>query len=226
MNPDKKDNWQKRQLILALVTTALLAVVLGSLAWFQYPRKLQTLTEVHVPSLWLEGANGQNIKTVDLGEINVEGGSFNKRYVFAVASNEKNPYRLQLAHTTNIDFTYTIYAAQRVETPPSTGDYETVSGTYYQIGSPVSGKYQNQDSETKLATDVYHSTTYGSYGKVQKNAEPLYWKSDKLTFPATETSAPYISYYVLDVSWDKDVYNTKETDLIYLMVMTEGNSTE
>ena len=94
MNPDKKDNWQKRQLILALVTTALLAVVLGSLAWFQYTRKLQTLTEVHVPSLWLEGANRQNIKTVDLGEINVEGGSFNKRYVFAVASNEKNPFRL------------------------------------------------------------------------------------------------------------------------------------
>lgn len=212
MNPDKKDNWQKRQLILALVTTALLAVVLGSLAWFQYTRKLQTLTEVHVPSLWLEGANGQNIKTVDLGEINVEDGTVSRQYVFAVASNENKPYRLQLAHTTNIPFTYKIYTAG------SAGNYSPTD--------EVKGGYKNQNVNTKLATDVYHSTTYGEYRNVQKNAEPLYWKSDKLTFPATETSAPYISYYVLDVSWDKDVYNTKETDLIYLMVMTEGNSTE
>ena len=139
-NEKKESNWQKRQLILALVTTALLAVVLGTLAWLHYSRNLQTITEIHVPSLWLD-----NISTVDLGEIdveNAENGLYRKRYVFAVVSNEKSPFLLQLAHTTNIPFTYTIYNAVKSQDVPS-GDYEAAGGVYFTVGSEVEGHYVN-----------------------------------------------------------------------------------
>lgn len=214
-NEKKEPNWQKRQLILALVTTALLAVVLGTLAWLHYSRALQTITEVHVPSLWLEGPNGQNISTVDLGEIDVEDGTFSRQYVFAVASNEGNPYFLQLAHTTNIPFTYTIYQA-------------SIKEQSFVTGASVSGEYKNlQDGSDKLAGNKYHVATYGSYKNVQKNAEPLYWKSAQQVF--SQTQKPYISYYVLEVRWGNEtegtnVHNTKETDLIYLMAITDGTT--
>ena len=221
-NEKKESNWQKRQLVLALVTTALLAVVLGTLAWFHYSRSLQTITEVHVPSLWLD-----NISTVDLGEIdveNAENGQYRRRYVFAVVSNEKSPFLLQLAHTTNIPFAYTIKKAEKSEGDPK-GDYEIAGGVYFTVGSAVEGGYVNR-VDSGLADDSYHEATYGGYANVQKNAEPLYWKSESQGF--TQTAKPYISYYVLEVSWGGDqgpnVYNTKETDLIYLMAITDGTS--
>ena len=223
-NEKKESNWQKRQLILALVTTALLAVVLGTLAWLHYSRNLQTITEIHVPSLWLD-----NISTVDLGEIdveNAENGQYRKRYVFAVVSNEKSPFLLQLAHTTNIPFTYTIYNAVKSQDEPS-GDYEAAGGVYFTVGSAVEGRYVNW-VDSGLAGNSYHDATYGEYTNVQKNAEPLYWKSKRQEF--TQTAKPYISYYVLEVSWGGDqgpnVYNTKETDLIYLMAITDGTSSQ
>lgn len=218
----RKPDWQKRQLILALVTTVLLAAVLGTLAWFQYTRKLQTITEVHVPTLWLD-----NISTVDLGEIdveNAENGQYRKRYVFAVVSNEGKPFLLQLAHTTNIPFTYTIYNAVESQDVPS-GDYEAAGGVYYTVGSAVEGGYVNRE-DPGLANRDYHVATYGEYTNVQKNAEPLYWKSDSQAF--AQNAKPYISYYILEVSWGSgggtNVYNTKETDLIYLMAITDGTS--
>lgn len=218
----KKADWQKRQLILALVTTALLAVVLGTLAWFRYTRQLQTVTAINVPSLWLEGANGQDISTVDLGEIDVEDGTYRRRYVFAVASKDGENYYLQLAHTTNIPFTYTIYESS---TESSSGtDFETVDGTDYFVGKKVTGSYLNpSEGDPKLADKTYHDETYGAYGNVQKNAEPLYWKSASQSF--TQSSLPYISYYVLEVNWEgQNIYNTKETDLIYLMAVTAAES--
>ena len=223
-NEKKESNWQKRQLILALVTTALLAVVLGTLAWLHYSRNLQTITEIHVPSLWLD-----NISTVDLGEIdveNAENGLYRKRYVFAVVSNEKSPFLLQLAHTTNIPFTYTIYNAVKSQNVPS-GDYEAAGGVYFTVGSAVEGGYVNW-VDSGLADGSYHEATYGEYTNVQKNAEPLYWKSKRQEF--TQTEKPFISYYILEIRWGSDggtnIYNTKETDLIYLMAITDGTSSQ
>lgn len=221
-NEKKESNWQKRQLILALVTTALLAVVLGTLAWLHYSRNLQTITEIHVPSLWLD-----NISTVDLGEIdveNAENGQYRKRYVFAVVSNEKSPFLLQLAHTTNIPFTYTIYNAVKSQNVPS-GDYEAAGGVYFTVEGAVKGSYVNW-VDSGLAGNSYHEATYGEYTNVQKNAEPLYWKSKRQEF--TQTEKPFISYYILEIRWGSDggtnIYNTKETDLIYLMAITDGTS--
>lgn len=223
-NEKKESNWQKRQLILALVTTALLAVVLGTLAWLHYSRNLQTITEIHVPSLWLD-----NISTVDLGEIdveNAENGQYRKRYVFAVVSNEKSPFLLQLAHTTNIPFTYTIYNAVKSQNVPS-GDYEAAGGVYFTVEGAVKGSYVNW-VDSGLAGNSYHEATYGEYTNVQKNAEPLYWKSKRQEF--TQTEKPFISYYILEIRWGSDggtnIYNTKETDLIYLMAITDGTSSQ
>ena len=77
----------------------------------------------------------------------------------------------------------------------------------------------NKKSETRYATNAYHAQTYGSYDHVQISAEPLYWRStSQETLPAKPNSGKYcVNYYILHISWGKEVQNNKETDMIYIM---------
>ena len=102
--------WQKTQLILALVVTALLAALLLSLAWLNYSRSLVTATNLNMPTLWLRGGRGQDTVSIELSNINVEDSSVTKkRCIFSVVSTQDNPYIIQLAYTTNIGLTYRVY---------------------------------------------------------------------------------------------------------------------
>ena len=132
--------------------------------------------------------------------------------VYSQGANEK--YYLQLAHTTNIGFQYTIYKAS----VQSDGEISYLGNKYSQ-DKELAGKYLNVDSDSKYATNQYHETTYGNYDKVQQSAEPLYWRSyEQETLPGeANANAPYVNYYILHISWDDTVQNNKETDMIYLM---------
>ena len=138
-----------------------------------------------------------------------------KDVVFCVYSAEQGKrYYLQLAHTTNIGFTYSISKAL-----PDAGGDITYLGKQYKKDESLPGGYLNLDVDQKHATNTYHATTYGEYGKVQQAAEPLYWKSNvQETLPEKNTSGEfYVNYYILHISWDETVQNNKETDIIYLM---------
>lgn len=230
MNSDQRLlQWQKRQLMLALIVTCLLAVVMASLAWLNHVRSLQTATWIYVPSLWIDNAHGTN--TMNLGEIDVQNaeeytakGDPCRRYVFAVCSNSsKDKFRVQLAYTTNIPFTYTIYPAR--ENDPAGGDktytITAADDTYnYYYSSPLSPK---QDVTMPLQN---HDKTYGDYSYVHTNAEPKYWVSDVQSLdPNTEDTGAvkvneiptYARYFVLEISWSSTLVNNKETDMVYLM---------
>lgn len=77
--------------------------------------------------------------------------------MFSVYSDESvSNYKLQIAHTTNIDFTYTVFPAQEQQ---GSGDVEYVDeyGTahyYSKSGSAASGKYLNLGSDGKKLTTV------------------------------------------------------------------------
>jgi hypothetical protein len=90
--------------------------------------------------------------------------------------------------------------------------YVSESGTEYCYtkAEKISGNYKNT-SDGKLADSTQHTLTYGDYGNVQKNAEPVYWQSDSLA--VSESS---VDYYILTVKWDASFTNTKETDIIYI----------
>lgn len=206
---------RKRRAVISVIIAALLLLTIPVLAWFYRQRSMETMTQINLPyALRIGAGNTQPIQQLELSNIDVS----KKKYedvvfcVYSQGANEK--YYLQLAHTTNIGFQYTIYKA-------SVRQDGKISylGNQYSQGEALAGKYLNVDFDSKYATNLYHETTYGNYDQVQQSAEPLYWRSDEQeTLPGeANANAPYVNYYILHISWDDTVQNNKETDMIYLM---------
>jgi hypothetical protein len=226
----KKSTGVKFEIALACAITIALVIFLATRAWFYYSRELQTAAKVHTPyNLMITAGHKESIINLDLGNINTEEGT-SEEYVFAVSGQALSGYVLQLAHTTNIPFQYTIYYAEEKNTKSSQDDvaYTTEEGTtyYYKKGNSVTGGYINLDEQTKIANDTKHETTYADYNNVQKNAEPVYWQADIQPDSETkqygngaqnEDNGDFVQYYILNISWDSSVKNDKETDLVYIM---------
>lgn len=205
--------------LLALILTA----AVTAFAWFTNERKLNTITKINSPVALTIGAGAkEDSSNIDMGGIDISDQSGKKSFVFCVYSDESvGKYKIQLAHTTNIAFTYTIYAANEGETAlPDSVVYvdESDVSHYYTKSGLLSGGYLNMDENTGIANGTYHEKTYGAYGSefVQKNAEPLYWQSSPAITPVS-AGKNFTDYYILEVSWDSDkVTNNKETDMVYL----------
>lgn len=215
---DWKQERRKRWAIWAVVSAALVFLAVPVLAWLYMQRSMETITKIKKPEiLSIKAGDMQDIEQLELGTIDVSGDQRSKDVVFCVYSAEAGKsYYLQLAHTTNIGFTYSIYKASA----PNEGSDITYLGKQYKKGDLLPGRYLNRDDDGKHATKDYHATTYGKYDKVQQAAEPLYWKSDaRETLPDTKNANEdfYVNYYILHISWDETVQNNKETDMIYLM---------
>ena len=217
---DWKQERRKRRAIWAVVSAALVLLAVPVLAWLYMQRSMETITEIKKPEiLSIKAGDMQDIEKLELGTIDVSGDQRSKDVVFCVYSAEAGKsYYLQLAHTTNIGFTYSIYRASMAA---KGGDIITYLGKQYAKDDLLSGKYLNLAEDKKHATKDYHATTYETYDNVQQAAEPLYWKSDEQeTLPDKQQDATgefYVNYYILHISWDKTVQNNKETDMIYLM---------
>lgn len=215
---DWKQERRKRRAIWAVVSAALVLLAVPVLAWLYMQRSMETITEIKKPEiLSIKAGDMQDIEKLELGTIDVSGDQESKDVVFCVYSAEAGKsYYLQLAHTTNIGFKYSIYKASA----PNEGSDITYLGKQYQQGKRLSGGYLNLDADQKHATNAYHKTTYETYNNVQQAAEPLYWKSDaqeKLPEAKNANDEFYVNYYILHISWDETVQNNKETDMIYLM---------
>lgn len=205
---DRNALWQKTQLVLALVVTALLAVMLLTLAWLNYSRSLVTATNLNMPTLWLRGGRGQDTVSIELSNIDVEDSSVTKkRCIFSVVSTQDNPYVIQLAYTTNIGLTYRVY-------PTTATSGEEV------MGAALDGR-QLDNNKTRLKT-------YGENIIVQANANPVYWQSVQQEYNGSDyterVGRTYVRYYVLEIDWtapegvSSNLRNNKETDMIYLTV--------
>lgn len=215
---DWKQERRKRRAIWAVVSAALVLLAVPVLAWLYMQRSMETITEIKKPEiLSIKAGDMQDIEKLELGTIDVSGDQKSKDVVFCVYSAEAGKsYYLQLAHTTNIGFTYSIYKSSS----PIEGGNITYLGKQYQQGDLLSGGYLNLADDGKHATNAYHETTYEKYDHVQQAAEPLYWKSNgQETLPNKEDANGefYVNYYILHISWDETVQNNKETDMIYLM---------
>ena len=216
---DWKQERRKRRAIWAVVSAALVLLAAPVLAWLYMQRSMETITEIKKPEiLSIKAGDMQDIEQLELGTIDVSGDQKSKDVVFCVYSAEAGKrYYLQLAHTTNIGFTYSIYKASA---PTENGNI-TYLGKQYQKGEePLPGGYLNLADDRKHATNTYHETTYEKYDHVQQAAEPLYWKSNEqetLQDMQDANGEFYVNYYILHISWDETVQNNKETDMIYLM---------
>lgn len=213
---------RKKRAILAVIAAALALLVIPVFAWLYMQRSMETITKVNMPYALLIGAgDAKPIQQLELSNIDVSGTQKYKDVVFCVYSEKPSKsYYLQLAHTTNIGFKYEIYKASRPAADASAADVVSYLGKQYKKENPLDGSYLNKKDESSgNATNKYHEITYGKYDKVQKSAEPLYWKTtSQETLPAKQDDTTYyVNYYILRILWDENVQNNKETDMIYLM---------
>ena len=211
---------RKKRARAAVVVAALALVVLPVFAWLYMQRSMETITKVNMPYALLIGAgDAKPIQQLQLSNIDVSA-SKSKDVVFCVYSERPSKsYDLQLAHTTNIGFTYEIYTATLADSNAPAGNVVSYLGKQYIKENPLIGSYLNKDENSDHATNTYHNITYGEYKNVQKSAEPLYWKTtSQETLPKEKDDTTYyVNYYILHISWNENVQNNKETDMIYLM---------
>ena len=203
---------QKKQAVAAVVVALIAIAAVPVIAWFYHQRSMQTITRINAPNALQIGGPGENraIANLELSEIDVSEPGF-KDVVFCVYSARKCAYDLQLAYTTNIDFGYSIFPAQK----NNQGGSSTVSS----FGETYFFKADNPITLNRVENS--HNKTYGNYNEVQTKAEPQYWKASDRKLPDTSDNGYHVDYYVLRISWGENFQNDKETDMVYIMAKSK-----
>ena len=233
---------RKSKIIYIVLLLCLFGVAAGlTYAWFRQSYSLSTVAKIKASiRLDLAAGNGEDASRFQIGTVDTTGEDETKNYkdyVIAVKKDKPANYILQIGHTTNIPFTYTLYKA--TEDNSGTVIYvgaDNITHKYKKSDAEINGKYLNKKSEDIiLANDKYHSQTYESYSNIQENAEPLYWQSTDALGSGTDS----VDYYILTVSWAKrpaeqtkdeandkykyiDDIEDKETDIVYISVSAKG----
>ena len=227
---------KKKRLKLLFICMAILILLISGVtfAWLRVYRNIDNLGMVKAPvRLELRAGALESIEQFDLGEIDVSTPDLSQSYVFAVYGDKGTQYKIQLAYTTNIPFTYTIYTAKQYkneqEGNSDTGKSEAdvvytehkSSGAetyYYYKKDAISYRILNQNGLVAKAEGAYHNKTYGesetdanAYSHVQINAEPMYWQTiDLYTLGGNGDCSESIDgvsavdYYILTISWTEE----------------------
>ncbi|WP_303803957.1 hypothetical protein [Ruminococcus flavefaciens] len=125
--------------ITAVILTVAVFATVNSYAWFSNQKKAAEMFKIKYPdSLYINAAHREDQVNFNLGQISmdeylVENGEFvideetnqpikvtNKRYIFSISGSNTYEYILQLSHTNNNMFTYTIYEAEEYMHPKGT----------------------------------------------------------------------------------------------------------
>lgn len=122
---------RKVQLTLAIMLTLALVIGYPTYSWFSYQRQLARYEKISTPnSLYITAARREDSKNIEIDNIDVNAfwydsnGTADSRvyyqdYVFSVAGDYVTSYTLQLAHTTNNNYTYEIFEAQVYDSAPA-----------------------------------------------------------------------------------------------------------
>lgn len=216
----------KDKIMSAAAAALTLAVMISApaVAWFAHQRQIATMAKINAPAkISIRSGAAEDIIQFKMSGIDVKNGR-SKDFVFCVETEDIGYYNLQLAHTTNINFTYTLYKARATDDDTKVAyEKEDRDIVYYEkLGEavPVTAINESTYSGRKIGNDEYVDPSYKSTDKRQKFAEPLYWQTaepaDAEADDDDDTDSVKRNYYILEVSWDNTVVNDKETDLIYL----------
>ncbi len=253
-NEQKKNKLNKTQKIEAAIAAFLTIVALataGVLAWFSISSSMETMTKVKEPdNLDIRAGNFNQILNFELSGINIEEMDEENRAeyrVFSVnAGDYKIAYKIQLAHTTNIPFKYSLYHATRrddvteQDSENSYVEYHPIADpediTYYEIGdlieleklNPDEGNVDNYGRVLGKSSGTIYSKTYDDpIDDPEIYAIPIYKQTKYPIDPTSKESEDKHDYFILKIEWDKEAANkglvkwnkaenNKETDVIYI----------
>ena len=242
---------ERVQLILAVILTLALIPSIITYAWFALSDGLETLTKVKEPEnmdIRAGGAQPDPIVNFDLSDIDITKVQENPQMrVFTVSPGDyKMRYKLQLAYTTNIPFTYKIYKATDATANSydvaylKKGDKEEKT-LYYSKGEQIgmdkknviaNPSYYGRDLGESDAENHYYENTYESNDTPELYAVPIYEQSMSAITPGNNANG--YDYYILEISWNpegsttnftewNEAANKKETDMIYITATITGN---
>ena len=247
---NKRESWkekfhslskaQKIEFVLAMALTIAIVIGVPVYAWFVSSVRMEVLTKVKAPvTLDIKAGHKEDIEYLVLGEVDIEyidKQDSPKRYVFCVNTGRVGAqYVIQLAHTTNIPFTYTLYKATE-ESSAEGADviYVATDDTKYYYkknGAALTMTTLNADTANisrygrtlaERSGTVYDKTydVAANDGVPEIYAIPLYSQTT-----VTAEHADF-DYYILELGLDTNTAkkfekwnmadNNKETDVIYL----------
>lgn len=250
-------NWienHRAQALAVLVLLAAIVLIIGlSLSWFVGSKSLSTVGKIQTPAQFkVLGPNQTSIEPIEIsydesrGDVKNTDGTVTVRRAFCVQSdNDDDPgagqaFELQVANTTNITgLTINVYRVKVNDPSAPRGDVvgldglnRTYSWSKKDPNTPIAFTFINSADKTNTLAQELESSdpTYGSYGKVQKNARPLYRyykfaKSELDGYDKTTEKASAVTNFIIECTWNPGVVttggtkasNVKETDMVYLI---------
>ena len=223
---------QRAEFIIASAMTAAFMIALPTYAWFSSNKNLETITKIKEPGdiLFRSGraiklTEADPIVHFEMQDIDIDKISKGtpKRYVFSVMPGSyKVNYDLQLAHTTNIPFTYTLYKAteakgltsEQITAGVNAGTLtvyhprdDADNNTYYNKGDEVVLTPLNLDNGTygrSLAKgdDAYYENTYAKTDNPELYAIPVYLQTTGENYIKHSGDSGDYDYYILELGWD------------------------
>lgn len=126
---------KKLSIIAAILLGSAIILIVPVYAWFAYQAKVETMSKINEPpELTLASGKNDSIQMFEIGSLDVSS-TGTKDFVFSVETGKTSEYDLQLAHTTNIPFAYSIFRVKE------DGNGTIVYSTTDANGDPVSYKY-------------------------------------------------------------------------------------
>ena len=177
---------QKIQFIMASLLTLFLLIGIPTYAWFALSSKVETLTKIKAPTtLDIKAGHAYSVQYIDLSDIdvtkNLNDGVGHKDYIFAVKAGNSSAYDIQLAHTTNIPFTYTLYRAKEL------GDSTTLDSE--PSGNVATFEYRGEDAQTTTTYYYgYASNTAATLTPVNTANEAILTLTDLNPDPASDAA--------------------------------------
>lgn len=235
---------QKRKLIINAILIGINSIIMifsfvslwPNYGWLSFTRRTASIERISNPTAIFIGAgNEEHYAYIKLGGIDVSQSTY-KDYVFCIRGLNIRSYKLQLAYTTNNQFSFEIYPATSGDIPSGvdpigTVEYETHGDnveriTYYTTGDKLEGSFKNLDpSQAPKEMGIidngnyYYDETYEGYEYLNEYAMPLYWQTGGI---AQNVIGEFCDYYILRVIWTEDTVNNKETDIVYITAKNVG----
>lgn len=233
---------QKIQAVAAAFITGALVIAIPAYAWFTFSSKAETMAKIQEPNkLDIRAGDAEDVQYFELNDINIESITPDqpKCYVFCVVTESaKTYYDIQIAHTTNIPFSYKLYRAEEGQsTDPNVVEYTTHTTPsqkiyYKRKGEALELEKLNEDNGyagRKLGpkNDEYYNLVYGKDAKGITDAPEIYAVAKYEQVKELDTWDPEHDFYILELGIEDSTTvegfkkwnaaeNNKETDIIYI----------
>ena len=232
------DNQQKllRAVPRTVLTVFVCAAILGASAWawLSHRRTVAGIAIIDSPmNIYITAAHSEDLIYLDLTDINLEdntntiGGQRYKDYVFSITGENIQNFKLQLAYTTNNQFSFEVYEAQEVQQGtagalPYVSNVQANKTYYYERGELEPLYYFNKTTSNgnELGDEdhLVSTETYSDYETVNAYAYPIYCQTNRIKaiYPPKMETSVFCNYFILRIMWPSTRTNDGETDILYL----------